>query len=139
MINRSVVDIKPHPRILQVLGEIEFKPWQCVAELVDNSIDGFLNRAKAGTPIGTPEVWIAFGRDTVKVKDNGPGMSLDELEMAVKAGWTTQEKFGSLGLYGVGFNIATARLGSVTTIWTTRQGDPTWYGLELDLKKLAKD
>ena len=77
--------------------------------------------ARAGTPIDKPEVFVAFGRDTVKV-NNGRGMSLDYLEMAVKAGWTSQEKFGSLGLYGVGFNIATARLGGVTTIWTTRRG-----------------
>lgn len=141
MTTRQLIDITPHPRILQVLGEIEFKPWQCVAELIDNSIDGFLSMAREGTPIDKPTVRVAFGRETIRVIDNGPGMSLEELEMAVKAGWTSQEKFGSLGLYGVGFNIATARIGAigaVTTIWTTRSGDPSWHGLELDLRRLAK-
>lgn len=141
MITKQLIDITPHPRILQVLGEIEFKPWQCVAELIDNSIDGFLAMAKVGTPIDKPTVRVAFGRETIRVIDNGPGMSPEELEMAVKAGWTSQEKFGSLGLYGVGFNIATARIGAIgaaTTIWTTRAGDPTWHGLELDLRRLSK-
>ncbi|MBD1814277.1 ATP-binding protein [Microcoleus vaginatus DQ-U2] len=138
MTNKTAVDITPSPRILQVLGEIEFKPWQCVAELIDNAIDEFLKMKRAGTPIQNPTVSVAFGRDTVVVKDNGPGMSLDDLELAVKAGWTKNERFGSLGLYGVGFNIATARLGYMTRIWTTRSGDPTWYGLEIDLQKMAK-
>lgn len=136
--SKTTVDITPSPKILQVLGEIELRPWQCVAELVDNSIDGFLAMERKGTPIASPEVNVAFGRESVKVKDNGPGMALDDLEMAVKAGWSNQEKFGSLGLYGIGFNIATARLGSITKIWTTRAGDTQWYGLSIDLKQLAR-
>jgi len=138
MAEQKKVDITPHPRILKVLGEIEFKPWQCVAELVDNSIDGFLDNSNKNLEIDDPVVRVAFGRDTVVVQDNGPGMSIIDLEKAVKAGWTSHEPFGSLGLYGVGFNIATARLGSVTTIWTTRLGDENWFGLELDLNKIVQ-
>ena len=138
MTQQVKIDVTPHPRILQVLGEIEFKPWQCVAELVDNAVDGFIDAAKNGYPIDTATVQVAFGQDTVVIKDNGPGMSLAELENAVKAGWTSHEPFGSLGLYGVGFNIATARLGSSTTIWTTKAGDKYWQGLELDLNKIVK-
>ena len=40
----NTVDITPSPRILRVLGEIPFLPWNCLAELIDNSIDAFLNR-----------------------------------------------------------------------------------------------
>ena len=137
--NKTTVDITPNPKILQVLGEIELRPWQCVAELVDNSVDGFLGMERQGTPIASPEVSVAFGRESVVVKDNGPGMALDDLEMAVKAGWSNQEKVGSLGLYGIGFNIATARLGSITKIWTTQAGDSHWYGLTIDLKQLARN
>ena len=32
-------DITPSPRVLRMLGQIEFKPWQCLAELIDNSIE----------------------------------------------------------------------------------------------------
>lgn len=123
MTGQSKIDITPHPRILQVLGEIEFKPSQCVAELIDNAIDGFLDAEKTGFPIQNATVQVAFGQESVVIKDNGPGMSLAELENAVKAGWTSHEPFGNLGLYGIGFNIATARLGSTTTIWTTKTGD----------------
>lgn len=135
---KTTVDITPHPRILGVLGEIEFKPWQCIAELVDNAVDGFLLARKRGIAMSKPLVRVSFGRNKVTILDNGIGMDIETLELALKAGWSSQEQFGSLGLYGVGFNIATARLGSKTTIWTTRAGDPEWYGLELDLPQLAR-
>ena len=32
----TTLSIKPSPRILRVLGDIEFEPWQCIAELIDN-------------------------------------------------------------------------------------------------------
>ncbi|KAB8144888.1 hypothetical protein F8S13_03365 [Chloroflexia bacterium SDU3-3] len=135
--NSELIDVTPHPTILTVLGEIELRPWQCLAELIDNSIDGFLKRMRAGDPIEKPRVNIALGQETVVVKDNGPGMSIKDLELAVKAGWSSNDRFGNLGLYGIGFNIATARLGSLTKIWTTRAGDEEWVGLDIDLPKMA--
>ena len=39
----STLDITPTPRILRTIGEIPFQTWQCIAELVDNSIDAFLS------------------------------------------------------------------------------------------------
>jgi len=35
----GVINVQPHPRLLSILGDIEFAPWQCVAELVDNAFD----------------------------------------------------------------------------------------------------
>lgn len=127
------LDTTPHPRILSVLAEIEFQPWQCVAELVDNSLDGFLQSFRAGETISSPTVKVAFGRETVEISDNGPGMSVEQLAGAVSAGWTSREGFESLGLYGIGFNIATARLGEKTTILTTRKGDKYWSGVVIDI------
>ena len=37
----NTIDITPTPRILRTLGEIPFTTWQCLAELIDNSIDAF--------------------------------------------------------------------------------------------------
>jgi hypothetical protein len=41
-----------------------------------------------------------------------------------------------LGLFGMGFNVATARLGQMTTLLSTREGDPEWVGVEIDLQTL---
>jgi hypothetical protein len=138
-----VVNVQPHGRILSVLGDIEFSQWQCLAELIDNAFDDFL--ASGGTGSERPTVSVSLpGRTSdvrsaeVWVADNGRGMDLETLANAVSAGWTKNARYGSLGLYGMGFNIATARLGRVATVRTTRAGDPAWTVITLDLDQLAR-
>jgi hypothetical protein len=134
-------DITPDPRVLQMLGEINLPQWRCVAELVDNSVDGFLNAERSGAAVEGPEVVISLPRtDTpaarITVRDNGPGMSKETLEHAVRAGWTGNSPLANLGLFGMGFNIATARLGLVTEVWTSRAGDPVEIGIRIDFDEL---
>lgn len=136
-------DLRPDPRILPMLGEINLSQWKCLAELVDNSVDGFLEIIRAGKTPPHPEISIAVPtRDTptakVTVRDNGPGMSRDKLEMAVRAGWSGGDPTSNLGLFGMGFNIATARLGTVTTVWTAREDDAEWVGLRIDFEELRR-
>jgi hypothetical protein len=124
-----------------MLGEINLAQWRCLAELVDNSIDGIMSAERLGSAIPNPEVVITVPRtDTatarVSVRDNGPGMSSETLEHAVRAGWSGNSPIGSLGLFGMGFNIATARLGLVTEVWTSRAGDPNDIGVRIDLEEL---
>jgi predicted nucleic acid-binding Zn ribbon protein len=134
-------DLTPDPRVLQMLGEINLAQWRCLAELVDNSIDGFMSADRLGSEIPNPEVLITVPRADnaaarVSVRDNGPGMSSETLEHAVRAGWSGNSPIGSLGLFGMGFNIATARLGLVTEVWTSRAGDPHEIGVRIDLDEL---
>jgi hypothetical protein len=136
-------DLNPDPRVLPMLGEINLDLWRCVAELVDNSIDGFLHATRNGAVMGAPEVRItlptAIGNAAyVRVRDNGPGMTPDTLEFAVRAGWTGNNPIDNLGLFGMGFNIATARLGGLTTVWTTRAGESVWHGVEIDFDRLRQ-
>ncbi|HTV55671.1 MAG TPA: ATP-binding protein [Terriglobia bacterium] len=134
-------DLTPDPRVLQMLGEINLHQWRCLAELIDNSIDGFLHAARAGSPIDTPEIAITLPTADIEsarvlVRDNGPGMSFEVLEKAVKAGWSGNSPLENLGLFGMGFNIATARLGLITEVWTSRRGDPEQVGVRIDLDNL---
>jgi hypothetical protein len=137
----DTIDVTPHPRLLAVLGDIEFAPWQCLAELIDNAFDDFLTAAPDSE---VPTVAISLparGSDRrdaqVWINDNGRGMSLEHLTGAVSAGWTSNARYGKLGLFGMGFNIATARLGNTTTVRTTRAGDPDWVSVTLDLRNMA--
>lgn len=141
----KTLDIKPSPRILQILGDIEFDPWQCIAELVDNAFDDFLDIHRSGQhwPDGF-KVSVSLpdkaGADTaIRIEDTGRGMNIDTLNNAVRAGWSSNDRFTKLGLFGMGFNIATARLGRVARIFTTRQQDPEWIGVEIDLDKIGDD
>ena len=108
-----------------MLGEIVLPQWRCLAELADNSVDSFIEALRAGTPIQNPLISISIPTDSLPgsrltVRDNGPGMDVQTLELAARAGWTSHDPINNLGLFGMGFNIATARLGLRTTIWTTR-------------------
>jgi hypothetical protein len=141
------VDITPTPRILKVLGDIEFAPWQCIAELVDNSFDEFLAINRTGASWKEPfEVSVDIPASSAKgpgsaivFSDNGRGMTLDQVTNAAKAGWTANDPFSKLGLFGMGFNVATARLGKVTRLLTARSADTEWVGLEIDLDNLSED
>jgi hypothetical protein len=69
-------DLTPDTRILRMLGEITFPQWRCIAELVDNSIDGFVNADRAGAPIEQAEVLITLPKADkpdarIHVRDNG--------------------------------------------------------------------
>ncbi|MCZ0735673.1 ATP-binding protein [Phreatobacter sp. AB_2022a] len=134
-------DLQPDTRVLPMLGEINIDQWRCIAELVDNAIDGFLNSHRAGDSITGPRVDVTLPNADkegaqLKITDNGGGMSPEVLERAVRAGWSGNNPIDNLGLFGMGFNIATARLGSVTEVWTTRKGEAEWHGLSIDFDQL---
>ncbi|GAA2507185.1 ATP-binding protein [Streptomyces gobitricini] len=137
----TYINVTPHPRILGVLGDIEFAAWQCLAELVDNAFDEFQSSPEEVGSRPTVSISLPTAQDTranaeVIVQDNGRGMSLDAVRNAISAGWTGNGRHGALGLFGMGFNIATARLGRKTTVRTGRAGDPFWTEVTLDLPEI---
>lgn len=142
-ITATEFDLQPDPRVLPMLGEISIDQWRCIAELVDNAVDGFLHGSRQGNVIVSPRVDINLPTvdsegALLKITDNGVGMTPQILENAVRAGWSGNNPIDHLGLFGMGFNIATARLGSVTEVWTTRKGDPEWHGLSIDFDQLRR-
>ena len=145
MSSSKTIDITPNPRILRVLGEIPFQPWQCVAELVDNSLDAFAKSRREGKSVEGSRIDILWSDDNVaaservlEVVDNGQGMELESITNAVKAGYTSNDPSSSLGLFGMGFNIATAKLGETTELLSARAGDDAWTGVEIDFDTLVK-
>lgn len=140
--DRTTLDITPTPRILRTLGEIPFTTWQCIAELIDNSIDAFLSD-KGTSDENTRDISVTWASDsvsindrTIEVSDNACGMSIEQLQNAVRAGYSSNDPIANLGLFGMGFNISTARLGEVTTIVSTRKDDTEWVGITIDFQKL---
>ncbi|MFF3257084.1 ATP-binding protein [Actinacidiphila glaucinigra] len=135
--------ITPSARVLRMLGEIEFDEWQCVAELVDNAFDDFSEILRSGVEwpdgykISVSLPSSASGQ--LLIADTGRGMTYERLERAVRAGWSGNDMHDKLGLFGMGFNVATARLGKRTRVLTTRPGDTEWIGVEIDLDRIKDD
>lgn len=138
------LDLTPSPRLLEVLGDIPYQPWQCLAELVDNAFDEFQSepdRDPAEPPIiniTLPKATTSLEDAQVSVADNGRGMSIATLENALRAGFSGNSHYGSLGLFGMGFNIATARLGNKTIVRTSQAGEKFWLVVEIDLRSLQR-
>ncbi|GIO03545.1 hypothetical protein J5TS2_42130 [Brevibacillus halotolerans] len=145
-INVESLNITPNPRILRTLGEIPFESWQCFAELIDNSIDAFQYADRAGIPISKRQIVISWTTETtasvdrkVEIRDTGPGMNLDSIRSAVTAGYSSKNPMDSLGLFGMGFNISTARLGEETMFLSTRAGDTDWKGVLIDFQSMINN
>ena len=139
----ETVRIPPHPRILRALGEIDFDRWQCIAELIDNGFDEFLEIERAGLDWHDGfRVHVALPNNAtgiIVVSDNGRGMPLDRIKEATRAGYSGNDPLSKLGLFGMGFNVATARLGGVTTFLSTQRGDSEWVGVRIDVRNMGEE
>lgn len=146
--NRDSVDITPDPRILKMLGEIAFEPHKCIGELIDNSIDAFINEppTNSGPTSAQPQITIRIPNrreielslGQIVVEDNGSGMTFEQVINAARAGFSGNTPLDNLGLFGMGFNIATARLGRVTQLRSGRVGMERWSIIEIDLDSLQQ-
>ena len=72
----------------------------------------------------------------IRISDNAPGMDAALLERAVRAGYSGNNSVDKLGLFGMGFNVATARLGNRTEVWSTRANDENWSGVRIDFDEM---
>ncbi|HCU6755988.1 TPA: ATP-binding protein [Escherichia coli] len=131
---------------MRTLGDIPFAAWQCLAELTDNSLDAFADAEYRGLFIENPRVDIYWSSDSVSshereivVQDNGNGMPLDILQSAAKAGYSSNDPIHNLGLFGMGFNISTARLGDETLFLSATPDSDEWVGIRINFEQLIKD
>ena len=139
---QTEITITPDPQILQVLTYLEMRPIDSLCELIDNSIDA-LGILPSDQPslilIDLPtrrEVEDGIAR--VRVRDNGPGMTLTQVENSLRAGYSSKPDHGNLGLFGVGFNIGTGKLGRLTRVVTARKEDSDAIETMIDLVGLKK-
>lgn len=143
--NIQTVDITPTPRVLSILGDIPFATWQCLAELMDNSLDAFASAKRKGIVLELPQVQVSWSKETVPVaereivfQDNGIGMDLSTLQNAARAGFSSNDPIHNLGLFGMGFNIATAKLGDETVFLSATRDSEKWVGIKIDFDELQK-
>ncbi len=138
----KTINLTPDPRILRMLGQIELSGWKCVAEIIDNSIDAMLkldgSDREKHIDVYVPTRPELKNDEPLRIRDNGIGMNEEELENCLRAGYTSQGGDESLGLFGMGFNIATARLGDVVDIWTSTESMANDIGVKIDLVEMQQ-
>ena len=140
------IDVTPSPAILTTLTYNQLEWSDAISELIDNCIDSFSKARRDGNPINEPviELFIPTKADVRRgqgfflIRDNGPGLDESGLQNALRAGYSSNQKFGALGLFGVGFNISTGKIGQKTTVTTARHADDFSLVAELDLKEMQE-
>lgn len=140
----ETLDLTPSPRILDVIADVDMKIEECLAELIDNALDAIAD-AKQQDPgfEGQVEIDFPYGQDKIdekseiKVVDTGPGMTREQLQQALRAGSSGNSRYGSLGLFGMGFNVATGRLGYTTTVKSGRAQDDHWTIAVIDIQAMG--
>ena len=137
-------DITPDPRVLIALTQTPIMPLDALCELIDNSIDSFSNSRLSGLTIEHPTIWIEIPKKVdldrnfgvVRIRDNGPGMTTEQAEKAIKAGYSGNNSIDTLGLFGMGFNISTGKMGIVTKFTTARKEDTYCTKTKIDLEEI---
>jgi Histidine kinase-, DNA gyrase B-, and HSP90-like ATPase len=112
-----VVDITPDVSLMAKTGQAGHSVADAVAELVDNAIDACIPEQHL-----TVSVRYSAREGWIEVRDDGTGMSRDELATALVLGYSG--KGGSkIGHYGLGMKAACTSLGSRFQITTARESD----------------
>lgn len=141
---KIIFDFTPDPKVLIALSHTSMQPLDALCELIDNAIDSFSSAKLQGIQLASPTVWIDLpkkadiehGIGILRIRDNGPGMTAEQAEKAIKAGYSGNNSYDSLGLFGMGFNISTSKLGRITTFKTARPNDDTITQTVIDLEKI---
>jgi len=132
-------DFTPDPKVLIALTHTHIQPLDALCELIDNAIDSFSTAMVQGSPTANPVVRVDLpkvseidaGKGVIRVSDNGPGLDIESTEKALRAGYSGNNPYDTLGLFGMGFNISTGKLGSVTHFFSTRSD--LSYGIEVTI------
>lgn len=138
------LNLTPDPKVLIALTHTDIKPLDALCELIDNAIDSFASAKLQGINIINPCVRIDLpspkdiSNDTgvVRVSDNGPGLTMDSAEKALRAGFSGNNPYDTLGLFGMGFNISTGKIGSVTRFFSCREDSDKGLEVTIDLNQI---
>ena len=144
MDNSIVLNLTPDPKVLIALTHTHIQPLDALCELIDNAIDSFSNAKLQGVSISNPVVRVDLpkltdienGKGVVRVSDNGPGLSVESTENALRAGFSGNNPYDTLGLFGMGFNISTGKLGSITKFLSAREDSDQAVEVTIDLNKI---
>jgi Histidine kinase-, DNA gyrase B-, and HSP90-like ATPase len=123
------------------------RPIDALCELVDNSVDSFSSERFKQDSTETNAVTIylpkaaeiARGKGAISVLDNGPGLSLESAQNALRAGFSSNNPFDRLGLFGMGFNISTGKLGRKTVFKTAQIESGQMLVVEIDLEEMVQN
>lgn len=127
------LDAPPNPvRLIEGLRDTGYKFHTAIADLVDNSI------AASATLVDIRVDLDHHGEITVRIADNGVGMSRADLARGMVYGSPVRPDPASLGKFGLGLKTASTAFCRRLSVVTRPSGDESLHKATWDLDHVAK-
>jgi len=136
------VDVSPEMQIYRVLQHLSYGVETALAELIDNSIQSYVDGRKISNDKDLDEclsVRVDVDGDTITLSDNACGISLEDMQRAVKPGFESNHPSDSLSVYGIGMKSAALWFSEDWSIKTSVQGENYCLNFNFDLQKILKN
>lgn len=138
--NVTKVSIIPDPSIIGKLGKRSKNISETIAELIDNSLDAFIQLPTSLQNGKDLEVTVEVTDQVVTIQDNAKGMNAKELGMALKVASSNKStNKDMIGTYGFGLKSASMFLADRLEIYSIHHNEPTKVNyLNFDRKAFEK-
>jgi hypothetical protein len=139
----ATVPLQANNRIWLTYQHFPYKAWNAVAELVDNSVQSYLDNKTALDRQHKKEkarfsVRIDHSSDELfSIWDNAMGMDLADLHRAVQLAAPPPNRSGR-SEFGMGMKTSCCWLGGRWTVITKKLGNDTEYSVTIDVKAIAE-
>jgi hypothetical protein len=141
---RVAVQLELGLDVVRSYKRLAYTPWHALAEFVDNSTQSYADNrelldqefAAKGGQLEVSIVLDTTGDGQIRVVDNAMGMSLLELQHALKVGAPPANPTGR-SKYGLGMKTAACWYGDFWTIRTKRLGEDVEHQIEIDVERVA--
>ncbi|CAI2051566.1 Histidine kinase-, DNA gyrase B-, and HSP90-like ATPase [Serratia fonticola] len=136
------VDISPEMQIYRVLQHLSYGVETALAELIDNSIQSYVEGRKLPNGGGLDErllVRIDINENTIILTDNARGISREDIQRAVKPGFESNHSADSLSVYGIGMKSAALWFSEEWSIKTSVPGETYSLNFDFNLPRLLEN
>lgn len=136
------IDVSPDMKFYSLLESFPYTTKSALSEYIDNALEAF-RKAKSNKQIAhqLPEkltITININDDSITIEDNGSGISLEEIDRAMKPGSKPHEQ--SLSEFGIGMKAASMWFGKKWELTNCPLVESRGFYIKFDLDDLiAKD
>lgn len=133
------VDISPEMQIYRVLQHLSYGVETALAELIDNSIQSYVEGRRLPNGGGLDEsleVRIDINEDTIILTDNARGINREDIQRALKPGFESSHSEDSLSVYGIGMKSAALWFSEDWSIKTSVPGENYSLDFNFNLQRL---
>jgi hypothetical protein len=137
------VNISPGVGIIKIFKALDYESWFALAEYVDNSISSYQHDEKEIKKIDPNytlkiEIDLNYVDNTITIKDNAGGISLDKYEYAFRAAEIPTDTTG-LNEFGMGMKTASSWLANKWTVITSAFGENIERTIEFNVNEVVEN